>query len=181
MSDRNSSSQITGKQTNSISSSPSATVPSQSARPPVAPPNPMSPKRTSAPAPRNLGEILLRLAYAPNRVGEAFFDGVREGVSEGEPIGMSPDTEQQLRDLGLFIRPGRPIGAFPEVFTEPVIRAGDMALDLIRKGALGVGLGAGRAAGQLTSELGGSQGMARRAERDISGLISQALRRRVSL
>jgi hypothetical protein len=128
-----------------------APVPAPSGAPPVA-------QASMAPGPDTaVGRVASR---AKEAAGERFGD---------QPFGISDKTVQELRDKGILAPEGAsmtPIWALNELVYRYGSKAGDLALRAI---AAGIG-GVAGATGQAAEELGASQGMAKRLERDINQL-----------
>lgn len=105
---------------------------------------------------------------SPKRAGghqmgamEHIFQAARRGLNPGDPVGLDPQTildEQQPG--GAFYGP---VGAIGRTLFVPMIAAGDAVL----RGVNAAVHGGAAAAGQIAQELGQSQGMGHRLERDI--------------
>lgn len=89
------------------------------------------------------------------------FQAARRGWVRNDPIGLDPQTIiDQQRPGGAFYGP---VGAIGQTLFVPMIAAGDAVL----RGVNAAVHGGAAAAGQVAQELGQSQGMGRRLERDI--------------
>ena len=139
-------------------------------KPPAAPPPEPVPTPSGGPAPVAQASMAPAggVTDAVGRVASRAKDRAVERFGD-QPFGISDQTTKELRDKGILAPEGAsmtPIWALNELVYRYGSKAGDLALRAI---AAGVGA-VGGAAGQTAEELGTSQGMARRLERDINQL-----------
>lgn len=99
------------------------------------------------------------------RVLDAFGAGARDGWGE-TPLGLSPESEQALRENGIFPQAGDTWGRAIRTFNESMIRPAAAALDAGMRGIGAVVTGGAAAIGQTAEELGADQGMGSRLSRD---------------
>jgi hypothetical protein len=114
----------------------------------------------------NLGQSISRIASAAAKEGG-------EGMGEGTPTGFENETLDRLIELGIFHDPLKstagPLRIAQGANEMLMMPAAQLWQGITRATAAGIH-GAGGAYGQLVSELGGSQGDAARAKRDMIGL-----------
>lgn len=143
--------------------------------------------RVSAPAPPNVGAILIANSErrrpatqdslisdptangnnAISRLGRALIRGAEQGLRTDQPLGPGQQTLQTGRDLGLFPRAAETRPLLPLMLNEAFFRGAGATLDAAGRALDATTRGVGAFGGQVVRELGGSETSARKAERDL--------------
>jgi hypothetical protein len=107
------------------------------------------------------------------RVLQAFGQGAAHGWGS-EPLGLAPDTEQGLRQVGIFADPESARGGPARFVNEALIRPAATAVDAAQRGGKALVSGGARALGQAYVEAGGSEAGGDDLVRDLIALATVA-------
>lgn len=103
---------------------------------------------------------------AIGRVMAAFGQGAEEGFGD-DPLGLSDETAEEMRRIGLFPKVNEGISGSLKLFNEALIRPAAAGLDALMRGAEAVAVGTAVAAGQVAEEFGATETQGRRLSRDV--------------